>query len=626
MNNTNNISTPNKVIQLHSSHTTMPQNSIKGCKWCIKDADIRTVLHFVQKLGISDVLARILVNRGIASAIDAQSFLTPTLKSNMPDPFLLKDMDRCIKRILHAIEGGEKITVLADYDVDGVTSAAIFKRFFHQINIDIDLYIPHRIKEGYGPSVAAFREIKSRGTSLVVTVDCGIVAFEPILQARQMGLDVIVIDHHISLETLPDAIAIVNPNRLDDTYPCKKIAAVAVTFFVLTALRTSLRHRGWFIAHNVTEPNLMQFLDLVALGTMCDVMPLNGINRAFVYYGLIQISKFQNYGINAIVKHSKIEKRIDSTHLCYAIGPRINAGGRIGDGLLGAVLLSTDDHLEANKIALHLEQLNNERRTVEAIILRQAIAQIEAKNAHHYPVITVFGESWHPGIIGIIASKLKDIYHSPVVVMTVDANGLYKGSARSIPGFDIGNAILEAKSHNILVDGGGHAMAGGFSINPERLDELYEFLNAKFKKILSTDNLISEKARTLYIDSVIDFHALNHSLIAEINKAAPFGYHNEMPRFCIKNLVLKHSYVVAGMHVIASVGEQQYGVECTHKSRTVHIVKTLKIIAFRSVNTKLGEFLLHNIGQTIDVVGTCQLNNMDHNKVEIIVDDISPVL
>jgi single-stranded-DNA-specific exonuclease len=442
--------------------------SVKGLKWAVLDPDERIVTTLSQKLGIPDLLAKVLVNRGILSADDARKFLDPKVRDLLPDPFLLKDMDKAATRFAEAVVNKEKITIFGDYDVDGATSSALLKRFFRDVDIDAGIYIPNRILEGYGPNLDALKKLKDEGNTLVITVDCGIVSFEPIKGAKDYGLEIIVIDHHLSTDEMPEAYAVVNPNRFDDEFEFKSLAAVGVAFLTVVAIRSKLRDMGYF--KDKPEPNLLDYLDLVALGTVCDVMQLNNVNRAFVAQGLKLINQRKNLGIATLSNVARLEVVPQSYHLGFVIGPRINAGGRVGEGMLGATLLSTLDSMEAFTIATRLEQLNDERRAVEAVILEEAINEVESKELYKKPLIIVTGNNWHQGILGILASRIKEKYSRPTAIISF-VDGMGKGSARSITGIDLGSLLANAKQKGILVHGGGHAMAGGFTIEQSKLPE-----------------------------------------------------------------------------------------------------------------------------------------------------------
>ncbi len=407
----------NKCEQIESRHNYDFGVSVTGKEWELRQVSQRLIDTLMQGCDISETLATIIANRGVSDVQEALCYLEPKLKHELPDPFLLKDMDKAAKRIVQAMENGETITIFGDYDVDGATSSALLKRFFRHFDINVRVYIPHRIKEGYGPSVAAMDKIKKSGAKLVITVDCGVVSHEPLRHAHDIGLDVIVLDHHLSSGQLPKAVAIVNPNRVDDEFPFKKLAAVGVAFLTTVAVHSILKKRD--IAKKYNNIDLLSFLDLVALGTVCDVMELHGLNRVFVHQGLKLIRKRSNIGIATLINVSGLNSVPKAHHLGFVIGPRINAGGRVGEGGLGAHLLSTEDPLEALTIAKQLDVFNTDRRIIENTVLHQAIATIENKGLDALPVIMVYGQEWHLGILGIIASKLKERYGKPAAAISL---------------------------------------------------------------------------------------------------------------------------------------------------------------------------------------------------------------
>lgn len=580
--------------------------SISGIKWCLDDHCFRTISTFMQKLGISEVLARILYGRGFRDVDKAANFLNPKIKDWLMDPFLLKDMNEAANRVVKAVKSGEKITIFGDYDVDGATSSALLRRFFRMINVDADVYIPSRMKEGYGPNPNAMRSIKEAGASLVITVDCGTMAFAAVDAANEVGLDVVIIDHHLAAVELPAAIAIVNPNRVDEDYPDKTLAAVGVSFMLAIAVRSLLRKEGWFLAQGIEEPDLMTLLDLVALGTVCDVMPLCGLNRAFVKMGLKVMSSRKNIGLATLANIAKVDCQPQAYHLGFVFGPRINAGGRVGEGMLGTTLLSTEDRMEALAIAHRLEELNEERKVVENMVLEEAVNAIEANNLHHQPVVVIEGEGWHIGILGIIASRIKEKYGKPSAIIALH-EGVGKGSARSIAGIDLGSAIARAKTAGILLEGGGHAMAGGFSIVKENIEQLREFFKDQFDK--HVDELVS--VRKLAIDAVIGIGAANRKLFDDISKAGPFGSGNSQPRFVVSNVYITKVMQVGINHVMFIV--------CDSMSD----FKGLKCINFKGFDTDLGKILLNSVGKRIDVAGFIQANYIDYNKVDFVVEDVA---
>jgi single-stranded-DNA-specific exonuclease len=583
--------------------------SVRGLSWQVAKVDERTVLSIVQKLEIPEILAVVLYNRGIRDVEQASLFLDPKLRSYMPDPFGLLDMEKAAARIAQAIINKEKIAIFGDYDVDGATSTSLLKRFLVELGINAEVYIPNRIIEGYGPSEGAFQKLKDNGNTLIITVDCGTVSFDPIKYARSIGLDVVILDHHLSLNKLPEANAIVNPNRFDEKFPHKSLAAVGITFLTCVAIRSKLRDLGHF--NGKTEPDLMKHLDLVALGTVCDVMQLNGINRAFVAQGLKLISNRTNIGIAALSDIAKLESSIQSYHLGFVIGPRINAGGRVGEGILGSQLLSTEDTAEAAGISLKLERLNEERRAIESVILEQAISQIEDCKLYEKPVIMVRGKDWHQGILGIIASRLKERYGKPSAVVSF-VDGIGKGSARSISGIDLGTLLANAKASELLIQGGGHAMAGGFSVEVDKSDKFYNFLCENLKDT----GAIVEKAKELMVDAVLDLSAINGDLVKIINRAAPFGAGNSQPRFVISNVVIVDARIVGKTHIMFIVA---------NKKTDSAVTTTVKCIMFKALDTEIGGILLKGIGKTISIIGTIQQHHLDDRKADFIAEDIALV-
>jgi single-stranded-DNA-specific exonuclease len=583
--------------------------SVKLLSWRLAEADERLVVAFCQKLNIPEVLAIILVNRGIKSVEEAELFLNPKLRDFLPDPFTLIDMDKAAERIAAAVMNQEKVTIYGDYDVDGATSSALLKRFLSKVGLESEVYIPHRINEGYGPNTEAFKQLKEQGTDLVVTVDCGTVSFEPMHEAKQLGMDVIILDHHLSNEVLPEAYAIVNPNRFDENFPIKSIAAVGVVFLTIIAIRAKLREKKWFIEKEI---DLLQYLDLVALGTVCDVMHLVGLNRAFVAQGLKLIAARNNLGISTLVDIAQLTSVPQSYHLGYILGPRINAGGRVGEGDLGSELLATEEPHVAYNIAVKLERLNEERRTIEAQILEEAFAQIERDGSYSKPIIIVTGEGWHQGVLGILASRIKEKYSKPVAVISL-VDGVGKGSARSIPGIDLGTLLGIAKLEGLLIHGGGHAMAGGFTISQDKIVAFDKFLS---DKLVNTESLF-EKYREYFIDAVLTIPAVNGKLIEVVNQAAPFGQANPQPKFLLRDVVITTVKVIGKANLMVIVADD--------KRLAGNANGTLKCIVFKALETAMGNVILNSIGHKVNIVGTIQPNYFDKDKADFIIEDISLV-
>ncbi|MBF0562929.1 MAG: single-stranded-DNA-specific exonuclease RecJ, partial [Alphaproteobacteria bacterium] len=449
--------------------------SVTGRRWVLNDVDERSVLALCQRHGVPELIARVMIGRGVA--LDAApGFLSPTLRELLPDPAHLLDMNLAVERLTRAVMTNETIAIFGDYDVDGATSTALLMQFFEAVGGRVILYIPDRIAEGYGPNAVAMALLREQGANVVVTVDCGVSAFDALDAAAVVGLDVVVVDHHRAEARLPRAVAVVNPNRLDETSPCGHMAAVGIAFLVAVAVNRALRAAGWFEGRAAPDP--MRWLDLVALGTVCDMVPLTGVNRALVSQGLKVMAGRGNVGLSSLVDLMRIQERPEAWHLGYVLGPRINAGGRVGRADLGARLLSTRDPVEAAAMAQALDQYNGERQEIEAAVLLAAVEQVESRLDQGGPLLFAAGEGWHPGVVGIIAGRLKERYHRPVCVAGING-GIVKGSGRSIPGIDLGSAILAARQAGMLENGGGHAMAAGFTVRAERLAEFRTFLSER---------------------------------------------------------------------------------------------------------------------------------------------------
>ncbi|KJV57528.1 single-stranded-DNA-specific exonuclease RecJ [Orientia chuto str. Dubai] len=548
-----------------------------------------------QKHGVSDFLARLLYAQNI-DLEQIEHFLTPSLKEYLPDPFHLIDMDKAVNRVIQAINQQEHICILGDYDVDGATSAALLKNYFCELEIEPTIYIPERLTEGYGPSVSAMKKLKSANVNLIITVDCGTSAYEALAEAKKQCIDVIVIDHHLSVEQLPNAVAIVNPNRLDETSTYNYLAAVGVSFLFLIALRSVLRKQQYFI--NKSEPSLIKYLDLVALGTVCDVMALVGLNRAFVSKGLEVIAQQQNIGIKALSYLSEAKFSSDCYYLGFVLGPRINAGGRIGKSYLGSKLLSTKCQIEAYNIASELESYNSERKLIEKIMLEEAVSIALEQTSNN--IIVVAKNNWHPGVIGIIASRLKDLFQKPTVVISLN-NNIGHASCRSIKGIDIGSKIAEAKLQGLLITGGGHAMAAGFTIERHLINDLKNFLNQKLA--LAIQNLTSCNTKNYVID--LSLASLNINTVHEIQKLAPFGNGNPEPIFKLTSIKLKYVNSLSNKYVHCTLSE--WG--------NINTVKTTKAIAFNP-RAQLFDALLNSYTEPVDLIGNIKVNYW-HGREEV---------
>lgn len=582
--------------------------SLTGKRWLLKTADERQALALSQRLRLDEVLGRVLAGRGV-ELDDAAAFLDPKLKTDMPDPLHLKDMDKAATRIADAVTRGEQIAIFGDYDVDGATSSAMLKRFLETCGAKVRVYIPDRLEEGYGPNAPALLKLQQEGAGLVVTVDCGQVSFEPLAQAADAGLDVIVVDHHVGEATLPKAFAVVNPNRLDDTSPHGQLAAVGVAFLVAVAVNAKLRAAEYF--KDRKAPDLMGLLDIVALGTVCDVVPLTGVNRALVAQGLKVMGQRQNIGLRALADVSGIKEAPAAYHLGFVLGPRINAGGRVGQSDLGTRLLTTHNEGEALGLAERLNALNGERQDIEAAVLDEATLQVEAKLAGNEagPIVIAAGEGWHPGVIGIVASRLKERYNRPACVVSLMGDH-GTASGRSVTGADLGSAIISARQAGLLVKGGGHAMAAGFTVEREKLAELEAFLAERMVADLGEN----PPPPGLYIDGIVGVEGANFRLVKTLERLAPFGVGNPEPRFCIKAArIVKADPVGADQSHLRLIlsGEGGHG--------------KLTAIAFRAFDSELGPTLVKHGGQPFDLVGRLKMNVWNgYESVQLQVDDAQP--
>jgi len=544
-------------------------------------------LAVAQNHGIPDIVARVLAGRGIGPD-EAPAFLDPMLRTLLPDPASLTDMGRAAARIAAAIAGRERVAIFGDYDVDGASSSALLKRFFSHYGIEAEIYIPDRIFEGYGPNPDAMRDLVARGASLIVTVDCGTNSALSIDAANAAGAEVVVLDHHQLGGSLPSAVAVVNPNREDDLSRQGHLCAAGVTFLALVQTVKILRENGFRTA----APDLLGFLDLVALATVCDVVPLSGVNRAFVVKGLAVARHLGNPGLAALARAARIGEPLRSFHFSFLIGPRINAGGRIGDAALGARLLSTDDPGEAERIAAILEQLNGERQAMEKTMLEEARAEADAEIAagRGPAVLVTASDNWHPGIVGLIASRLKDHARRPAFAISFNGTGTGAGSGRSIPGFDLGRMVRTAVEAGLLVKGGGHAMAAGITVEKSRLGELRAF----FEDFAASDVFRLREEETLKIDGALTAEGANLDLLDILERAGPYGAGYSAP-----TLVLPRHRLI-DLRMVGS-GHLRIGLQSEMGGR-------LQAMAFRAEGTELARFLERNRGNAVHIAGTVSGN------------------
>jgi len=574
--------------------------SFSGKRWLQRPYDERAALGLAQQHDLPEIVGRLISARGIG-ADEVSAYLEPKLSTYLPDPAHLLDMDKTVDRLVEAVRNKQKIAVFGDYDVDGATSSALLTRYFRAIGQDIRVYIPDRLKEGYGPSVPALDLLRSEGAEVVITVDCGIASHEPLAHAKGNGLDVLVVDHHVAEAGLPEAAAIVNPNRLDETSQHGQLAAVGVTFLVIVALNRGLREAGYFNDAGIDEPDLMQWLDLVALGTVADVVPLTGVNRALVVQGLKVMSRRLNEGIKALSDVANLDEAPAAYHLGFIFGPRVNAGGRVGEAHLGSRLLSTTDPGEAADLAKRLDAYNKERREIEERIQEEAMEQAESQD--NRSVVMVSGEGWHPGVVGIVASRLKDRYNLPACVVAI-TDGKATGSGRSVAGVDLGSTVIAARQQGLLLAGGGHAMAAGFTLDADKLDTFHDFLDDRVGTVIQEQKIVP----TATVDSVMTVEGSGLDLINMVQQLGPFGSGNAEPRFAYNGLRVAKADVVGKDHVrcfFTSSGGQR-----------------LQAISFRSAETELGQRLLNHGGQPVHVLGRLRENVWQgRSSVQLQIDD-----
>ena len=576
-------------------------SSVSGKNWLFKQFDSSDVTKFSEHYSLTDIVAKLLSIRK-KNIDDVNLFLNPKIKNLLPNPLHLKDMNKAIDRTYKSIIKNELIAIFGDYDVDGASSTAILSRYFLSIKQKIQTYIPDRQKEGYGPNAEGFEYLIKLGSKIIFTVDCGTLSFDSIKFAQSQNIDVIVLDHHQSDIKLPNACAIVNPNRYDETSSLDYLCASGVCFIFLIALNKKLRDEDWFNKNKINEPDILNLLDLVSLGTVCDVVPLIGLNRAIVKQGLKVIKKRSNLGLKTLYDICKIESQPTTFDLGFKLGPRINAGGRVGKSSHGTELLISNDPQKTYQIAIDLDKSNKERQSIEMILFEQINSELV--KFHNHPVLVISGNCWHEGVIGIIASRIKEKYNKPTILISLK-NKIGKGSARSVTDFNIGSEIIKGVQSKILEKGGGHKMAGGFTIKEENISIFREELIKNFEK--SKANI--SKSLNLYLDSIIAPSALNEKFFHEINYLAPFGSGNNEPKFVIENIKVISSDIIKNSHI-----------------KSILIGKdgsSFKAYAWNAKNTPL-EVLLSMKNKIFNIAGKMRLNEWrGKREVEFMIEDIS---
>ncbi|WP_296458595.1 single-stranded-DNA-specific exonuclease RecJ [Phenylobacterium sp.] len=574
--------------------------SLSGRLWRQRPADADLARRHQLEHGLSEPLARAIASRGVS---DGQNFLNPTLKALFPDPSSFADMDRAAGILVDALEAKRRVVVFADYDVDGASSAALIVRWFRAMGLELSIYVPDRMTEGYGPSPAAFRRLKAEGAELVVTVDCGAAAHDALACAAGIGLPVVVIDHHLMRPgEVPGVAALVNPNRPDCTSGQGHLAAAGVAFVLLAALNREARKRGLG-----TEPDIRTWLDLAAMGAVCDVTRLTGFNRALAAQGLKVMSGWANPGLKALMEVAKASGPASVFHVGFLLGPRINAGGRIGRSDLGARLLSTDDPEEAAALAEELDALNASRKQVEAEVQEAAVRHIEREsNQADAPCLVVADDGWHPGVIGIVAGRLRERYRKPVLVIGIDrAADVGKGSGRSQPGVNLGGAVQAAYEAGLLLSGGGHAMAAGLSVRPDTIPELRAFLCEQ----MAAEAEIAAAEDALEIDVLVTARGADRGLWTDFQRLAPFGPGNPEPAFAIADARIERPMALRGGHVRVTLTDGSGG--------------KLKAVAWRAEDTEMGRRLLQE-GGAVHVAGRLKPDDWQGREgVELEIEDIA---
>lgn len=583
--------------------------SLKESRWVFPSVEQDVVARISQAHGLPDFIARMLHLRGVG-VDDVQAFLSPTLRDHFPDPFSLKGMREFAQDIAQKIINREKIGVLADFDVDGATSAAILIRFLRHCGMEAPIYIPDRLGQGYGPNLTALQALKHDGAQTVIMLDCGTTAFEPVSAGRNIGLDISIIDHHETEDSLPEANHVINPKRKDDSSGLDMLAACGVTFLACVAINNVLRAEKFFEKENIDAAPMKGWIDLVGLGTVCDMVPMTGPNRLFVRAGFLQMALRTNAGLKALCEVSNIQGAPEPKDAGWTLGPRINAGSRVHKSDLGARLLSTDDLDEARSIAFLLDDCNEQRKKIQAQMMKEAIDRVEGQGGNHDPVIVVSDPEWHPGLSGLVAGRLKERFGKPAIVVTFAENpdGVLegRGSGRSIPGVNMADCFIGARNEGILVKGGGHAMAGGFTVMPDRLPEFRDYLTRTIMKQMEEIDTTQETV----IDGIASVRGAQTNFVKILDtQIGPFGPQNIEPCFALANVRIQMADVLKDKHIRVQLSDWEGG-------------PRMKAMFFSGVGTKLGDALLGHGGKLLHLVGQFKINSWQgRESVEFMISD-----
>lgn len=572
--------------------------SLLNNEWKLNEVNFSLSLGILQKFALSTPIADILSSKNF-SISEIEKFLSPTLRTLLPNPFsAFLDVDIAVKRIIKAIINKEKIVIFGDYDVDGATSSALFKRYLKMAGVESKIYIPDRIKEGYGPNTNALIALREEGFQLLITVDCGTVAFEPLKAAAKAGLEIIVIDHHMGAPEAPESIAVINPNRYDETSDYGYLCGAGVSFLVILAVNIKLKEMQYFKKHFLSEPNLLSLVDLVALGTVCDIMPLIGLNRAFVKTGLSVLKAGSNLGIKTLLSLCNNGNEITEFTLGFIIGPRINAGGRVGKADTGACLLSTNDPNEALALANELDLMNIKRKEFEGEMLKKAFQNIEKERQYENNIIFVKDEAFHEGVIGILAARIKERYNKPVAVFAPTDAGHYKASLRSTAYVDIGHFIHLSLKQGIIIAGGGHKMAGGLSVLSENFHNLHQFFQENLREKARNENY---SKGLLEISAIITLAGLSVSLLEELSRLSPFGAGNPKPAFVIQNILVLKADIMKERHISFILKDELSG-------------KTSRAVFFKAAEAGILSDAIKLVGKKIDCICQIEANEWNGKK------------
>lgn len=584
------------------------ERSISGRRWTPRLQDERLAQAIAERHELPEILGRVMAARGVGLE-EAEAFLNPTIRSLMPQPSALKDMEKGAQRLAEAIIAQTRIGIISDYDVDGVSSAAIFQMFLRAVGSDANIHMPDRLTEGYGPSEHAVKLLKEQGCTLLLTLDCGVLAHDPLAHAAELGMESIIVDHHQASEILPEAYAVINPNRQDDISGFGYLCAAGVVMILIATVNKLLRAKGWY-SEARPEPNMLQWLELVALATVCDVVPLKGLNRAYVTQGLKIMSRRENMGLAMLSDIARLKRSPDVYALGFVLGPRLNAAGRIGHAGLALELLTTRDKGRANQLAQELEQLNRQRQAIEMRVVDAAAIQAEASLGKERlgSVIIVASEGWHPGVVGLAAARLKERYQLPSFVLASNQKtGLASGSGRSINGVDIGSAIRAALEAGVIVKGGGHAMAAGLTVEIAKLAELRSFLEEKLSLAVA-----NAAENSLQIDGALSASGATLDLIELLEQAGPYGSAHPAPVFAFPAHRVAYADPAGSDHI-----------RCTLASADG---TQIKAIAFRAMGTELGELLLTERKLPLHIAGRLTIDEWGAKRVPSLqIEDIAQV-